>query len=139
MPCGSRRTSSRAVQILPKRSGVEGKSGEYMPPTLAISHWRRKEATAAEAPTDLMDTRSRVREAGPRAAAASPSRFIKSLQKPVHGVHRGPHPGWLDLALYEGRFSDAVRMFQQGADADLACQESRQGCEEVHLTRLCST
>jgi tetratricopeptide (TPR) repeat protein len=108
----------QAIQILPKRVSLRANlsiyadyAGDFQAAT--------REVEALQEPTDLTTLAVAFAKLGqgliPEATA--------TYQKLGTVGPRGPSwaaSGVGDLALYEGRFSDAVRIFEQGADADLA-------------------
>ena len=82
-----------------------------------------KEATAVETPTDLMTLALTFAKLGQEQLPQAVEIYQKLAKTSARGASWAAS-GLADLALYEGRFSDAARMFQQSADADLAANSA---------------
>ena len=110
----------RAVQILPRRLVWRGNLAIYAAYSSDFPMAER-EATAVETPTDLMTLALAFAKLG----QGQLPQAVETYQKLAKVSGRGASwaaSGLADLALYEGRFSDAARMFEEGANADLTAK-----------------
>src|SRR5262245_56331173 len=108
----------RAVQILPKRMPWRGNLALYAAYSSDFQT-SEKEATAVETPTDLLTMALAFAKLGQEQLPQA----VETYQKLAKMTPRGASwaaSGMADLALYEGRFTEAARMFTEGAAADLA-------------------
>jgi serine/threonine protein kinase/tetratricopeptide (TPR) repeat protein len=107
----------RAVQILPRRVGFRANLAIYAD-YAGDFETAEKEATAIEVPNDLATLAVAFSHLGKGMASEAGDTY----QKLAAIGPRGPTwsaAGLGDLAMYQGRFADAVRILEQGASADL--------------------
>jgi tetratricopeptide (TPR) repeat protein len=107
----------RAVQILPKRVGFRANLAVYAAYASDFDT-AEKEATAIEVPNDL----AMLAVAFARLGKGMVSEASDTYQRLAAIGGRGPTwsaAGLGDLAMYQGRFDEAARIFEQGAAADL--------------------
>src|SRR5439155_13688341 len=108
------------VQILPKRLVFRGNLAVYADYASDFQTAER-EATAVQQPTDLIALALAFAKLGQGQLPEA----IETYQKLAKIEPRGPSraaSGLGDIALFEGRLSDAVQTLEQGAAADLAAK-----------------
>jgi tetratricopeptide (TPR) repeat protein len=108
----------QAIQILPKRVSLRANVAMYSD-YAGDFQTAAREVEALQEPTDM----ATLAVAFAQLEQGLIPEATSTYQKLGTVGPRGPSwaaSGVGDLALYEGRFSDAARIFEQGADADLA-------------------
>jgi eukaryotic-like serine/threonine-protein kinase len=129
----------RAVQILPKRPGFRANLAIYAD-YAGDFQTAEKEATAIEVPNDLATLALAFAQVGQGRLPAATETYQKLASIGPRG-QAWSASGLGDLAMYEGRFSDAVRIFEQGAAADMASKNPDRAARKltsvayVHLLR----
>ncbi len=57
-----------------------------------------------------------------RTSCRKPPKLIRSWRRSALGAHRLRRSGLANLALYQGRFREAIQILEKGAAADLAAK-----------------
>ena len=119
----------RAVQILPKRPGFRANLAIYAA-YAGDFETTEKEAAAIEVPNDL----AMLAVAFAHLGKGMVSEASDTYQKLAAIGGRGPTwsaAGLGDLAMYQGRFADAARIFEQGAAADLMSENRNRAARKL--------
>jgi serine/threonine protein kinase/tetratricopeptide (TPR) repeat protein len=112
----------QAVKILPTRVPFRGNLAVY---AAYANDFQTavQEASALQVPTDLSTIALAFGQLGQGLLPEAAATYEKLRAISARGASWAAS-GIADLALYEGRFSDAVRLFEQGAASDLAAKNS---------------
>jgi len=129
----------QAVQILPKRATMRANlamlanyAGDFQT--------AEREVQALEKPTDFATLAVAFSKLGQGLVPDATEMYEKLATMSARGKAWAAS-GLGDLAVYEGRFSDAVQMFEQGAASDLAAKNGDKAARKftslayVHLQR----
>jgi len=125
----------QAVQILPKRATIRGNLAIYAA-YAGDFQTADREARAIEEPYDLATLAIAFAQLGQGLLPEAADTYKQLATINARGTSWSAS-GLGDLALYEGRFSDAARLFEQGAAADLASKSSDRAARK--LTSLAYT
>ena len=125
----------RAVQILPRRVTYRANLAVYLDYAGDFQAAER-EASAIEVPSDLATLAVAFAQLGQGLLPAATQTYEKLATISTRGASRAAS-GMGDLALYQGRYSDAVRIFEQGIAADLAAKNADRAARK--LTELAYT
>lgn len=129
----------QAVQILPKRMIFRGNLTAYSAYAGDFQN-AEKEAQAAEQPTDLITLGLAFAQLGQGMLPQALETYQKLGTISARGASWAVS-GQADLALYEGRFAEAVKILEQGAAADLAAKNTDKAARKfttigyVHVLR----
>jgi len=129
----------QAVQILPKRMIFRGNLTTYSAYGGDFEN-AEKEARAAQQPTDLITLGLAFAQVGQGLLSKATETYQRLRTISARGAS-WTASGFGDLALYEGRFSDAVKILEAGAAADLAASNRDKAARKftalghVHLLR----
>ena len=107
----------QAVQILPKRITLRGNLAVYAA-YAGDFETSQKEAAEIQEPYDLATLALAFTQLGQGQLPAAAETYQKLATVSARGASWSA-AGLADLALYQGRFSEAARLFEQGAAADL--------------------
>ena len=119
----------RAVQILPKRAPFRGNLAVYADYAGDFQTAEREAGTLQE-PTDLATLALAFARLGQGQLPEATATYQKLATIGARGGSWAAS-GMGDLALYEGRFSDAVRLFEQGAASDLASKNADKAARKL--------
>jgi serine/threonine protein kinase/tetratricopeptide (TPR) repeat protein len=108
----------RTVEILPKRVLFRSNLAVYMDYATDFANAER-EVGAIEEPNDLATLALAFAQLGQGRIDQAQATYQKLATMGARGASWSAS-GLADLAVYQGRYSDAVRMFAQGVSADLA-------------------
>jgi serine/threonine protein kinase/tetratricopeptide (TPR) repeat protein len=112
----------QAVEILPKRVLFRGNLAVYAAYAGDVQT-AEEEFNALQEPTDLATLALAFSQLGQGRVADATQTYQKLATIGARGASWAAS-GAGDLALYEGRFSDAARIFEQGASSDLAAKNA---------------
>jgi serine/threonine protein kinase/tetratricopeptide (TPR) repeat protein len=119
----------RAVQILPKRVPFRGNLAVYAAYAGDFQTAEREAGTLQE-PTDLATLALAFARLGQGQLPEAAATYKKLATIGARGASWAAS-GMGDLALYQGRFSDAVRLFEQGAASDLASKNADKAARKL--------
>ncbi len=124
-----------AVRILPRVPMFRGNLAAYSAYAGDFAG-AEQEAKALAEPTDLSTVALAFALVGQGRLADARATYEKLATINARGASRAAS-GLADLALYEGRFTDAARLFEQGAAADLVARSTERAARK--LTSLAYT
>jgi len=119
----------QAVQILPKRPVYRANLAMYLA-YAGDFQGAEREARAVQEPIVLGATALAFAQLGQGALPAANETYQKLRTIDARGASRAAL-GFGDMALYEGRVSEAVRIFEQAAAADLAAKHSDRAARKL--------
>ncbi len=119
----------QAVQILPKRVLFRGNLAVYAA-YAGDYQTAEQEFTALQEPTDLAMLALAFSQLGQGRAADAADTYQKLAAIGARGASWSV-AGLGDLAVYEGRFSDAARIFEQGVASDLAAKNADRAARKL--------
>jgi tetratricopeptide (TPR) repeat protein len=119
----------QAVRILPNRATFRGNLAVYLD-YAGDFQTAEQEATQLEAPTDLATLALAFAKLGQGQLPAAADAYRKLAAIGTRGASWAAS-GIADMAVYEGRFSEATRLLEQGANADLAAGNSDRAARKL--------
>jgi serine/threonine protein kinase/tetratricopeptide (TPR) repeat protein len=119
----------QAVQILPKRAPFRGNLAVYLD-YAGDFQAAEQEAGQLEAPTDLATLALAFARMGQGQLPAAADTYRKLAAIGTRGASWSAS-GIADMAVYDGRFSDAARLLEDGANADLAARNADRAARKL--------